>query len=458
MTLIDKARSNEKQLVSDLSELIKIPSIYEKDTISKHAPFGKPIREALDWILNKARMDGFEVEDIDGYAGVISLGEGDEAISMLGHLDVVPVGEGWTKDPFGAEVENGFLYGRGSGDDKGPTIAAYHALKLIKDMNLPLKKKLMLIVGTDEESGMSCMAYFKKNYAPLPVMGFVPDADFPVIYGEKGILNLRIEGQQESVIHSFNAGDRPNIVIGKASVSVNGPLLEDLFKLYLRQNNLVGSCQTIDNMSVYEIEGKYFHASIPHRGINAGTHLLKFVGGAYEDKLAMGLGNVLSDTFGQNLNIYFAGNHMGELTMNVGIIHINDSQVDITLDIRYPHELTHQEIVTKASEVIEGLGLKLSVIAQDDPLFVDPNSELVKACMESYQSITHDFDTPPLTMGGGTYARVLDNHVAFGPVMPKRPYPEYVGGPHEKDEAVEIETLIQATAIYATTLLKLAGE
>lgn len=459
MDYIEKARAKQQAIIDDLTDLIAIPSLRDVEHKSENAPFGPAIRQALDYMLDKAKADGFQVEDVDGYAGVISYGEGQESVSMLGHLDIVPVGKGWSKDPFGSEIEDGFLYGRGSGDDKGPTVAAYQALKIIKESGIPLKRKIMLILGTDEESGMECMEYFKENYTPQPTMGFVPDANFPVIYGEKGILSLVISGHKESVIKEFKAGERSNIVIGEAQVLVDGPLNESAFEIYLKQHHLEGYCEGTNETSRYFIKGKYFHGSQPYCGINAAVHLFSFVGGVYNDDVALGLSKVLSNDFGQGLNVYFEGSHMGNLTMNVGIVNIEASQIDITLDIRYPHDIDALTIYEKAKAVVDGLNINCSIKLCGDsaPLFVDPQSELVKTCMESYQSISGDYATPALTMGGGTYARVLDNHVAFGSVFPLRDIPSKVGGPHEKDEAVEIESLVLATAIYAKTLEKLAG-
>lgn len=171
MKYLKLIRNKEDQLIEDLIQLLKIPSMYDEKTISKSAPFGQPIRDALDWMLNKAQQDGFKIEDVDGYAGVISYGEGSESISMLGHLDVVPSGLGWNSDPFEPVISDGFLFARGAGDDKGPTIAAYHALKLIKELNIPLKRQIKLIVGTDEERGMSCMDYFKRKLFSITYHG-----------------------------------------------------------------------------------------------------------------------------------------------------------------------------------------------------------------------------------------------------------------------------------------------
>lgn len=460
MNLLKLAQEKESEIVDDTIELCKIESLRDIENAAPNAPFGPKVNEALEWILNKAKQDGFTVENVDGYAGVISYGNQSESVSMLGHLDVVPVEEGWTQDPFTPVVKDGYIIARGSGDDKGPTVAAYHALKLVKEFNLEMDRKVMLIVGTDEESSMDCMTYFKENYESQPTMGFVPDAQFPVIYGEKGMMHLEIMGQTSTVIKKMIAGQRPNIVIGKASATIDGEIKEDYFNVYLKQHNLKGQVQLTEEGVEYTIEGKSAHASTPHLGNNAAIHLFRFIGGTYDDKLSLTLGNLLYDTFGQGLNMYFYGTHMGELTLNTGIVNIVNGNVSVTLDVRYPHDANKDMLVSKAKHVVttENNDLQLVLNGHSEPHFVDPKSELVKSCMESYQAITGDTMTPAFTMGGGTYARVLDNHVAFGPVSPIRPLPEWVGGPHENDEGVEIRSLVEAVAIYANSLIKLAAK
>ncbi|MBS3990507.1 MAG: Sapep family Mn(2+)-dependent dipeptidase, partial [Erysipelothrix sp.] len=214
------AQQYESEMVQDLTDLIAFPSLTDETTITKEAPFGQPLKETLDWFLNRCESQGFEVDNVDGYAGVASYGTQSSSIGLLGHLDVVPVGEGWTKDPFKAVIENGVIFGRGTGDDKGPTIAALYAMRILKDLNIPLKHQLQLIVGVDEETGMRCMDYFTKHRT-IPDFGFVPDAYFPLIYGEKGIANIVLRSHTPTIIQSFHAGERPNIVIGKAKLVVN---------------------------------------------------------------------------------------------------------------------------------------------------------------------------------------------------------------------------------------------
>ena len=169
----------ENDLIKDLQRLLAVESV--KMEARPNAPFGLKCREALDEMLAMAKRDGFAIQDIDGYAGVITYGEGEESVGVLGHLDIVPIGDGWSLDPYGSELVDGVLFGRGALDDKGPGMAAYYALKAIKDAGIKLKRKVMLIYGCDEESGMACMKYYREH-GEIPTMGVVPDSNFPMIY------------------------------------------------------------------------------------------------------------------------------------------------------------------------------------------------------------------------------------------------------------------------------------
>ncbi len=459
MDFLTLARNYQEQMIKDLQELIAIPSLSDLDHAGEHAPFGLNIRKALDWMLDKGKADGFDTLDVDGYAGLISYGHQDRSVGMLGHLDIVPVGEGWSVDPFGGLVKDGYIFGRGSGDDKGPTVAAYYAMKIIKDLNIELKKKLMLIVGCDEETGMRCMKHYIET-APLPDMGFVPDAEFPVIYGEKGILVVKLTGKKNTVIKRIHGGERPNIVLGKCAVEVFGKPKEDELRLFCRSHRIKASFKHLTDTTVYTFEGKYSHASTPQKGQNAAVYALNFVAAAYQDEAAADLSRCLYSYHGTGLNIEFDGAHMHNLTMNLGIIHVEKNQFDLTLDIRYPNDVDLDFCMNHIKETLSGDApwISAEVTAHKEPLFVDPNSELVKTLHEVYREVSGDDFTPLKTMGGGTYARTLPNFVAYGMAFPTRKLPEFAGDAHQKDEAIEIESLIMATAIYAKALYRLAYE
>ncbi len=454
MDFLELARKYQDQMVKDLIDLIAIPSLKDESTVTKEQPFGFRCKEALDFMLNKAKADGFKVENVDGYAGVIQLGDNQKNFGLLGHLDVVPVDASeWDSDPFKAIVRDGIIVGRGANDDKGPTIAAYYALKMIKDLGLKMHTNAQLICGVDEESGMECMKHFAKVHQ-LPDFGIVPDACFPVVFGEKGIINLTFKGPKVEGF-SLNCGKRPNVVIGHSHAVVCQPLEATRFNDYLKYNNLIGNCYQDEEGSHYILEGKNCHGSTPQKGISAGLHMLAFVGVAHNYPQLISLVNLLRDCFGSTLGIGHDGSHMSALTMNVGILDFNQNDSKVVLDIRYPNDLEGSDVINKVESALGSLNYELIEKSDSKPLFVDPNSDWIQTCLRVYREISQDYNTPPLTMGGGTYARTLPNHVAYGAQFPKDVCPEWVGGPHEKNEGFPIESLVKASAIYAKLISEL---
>ncbi len=453
MNFTQEANNRKEDLVKTLQQLVRIPSLFDPTTIGPNAPYGQALRTALDYMLTMAQKDGFKTRDLEGYAGVIEFGEGTEIMGVLGHLDVVPVGNGWSVDPFSATIKEGYIIGRGSQDDKGPSVAAYMAMKILKDSGFKPKKRVFMILGTDEESGMGCMKYYQKH-GEIPNFGFVPDADFPVIYGEKGILQLTISGQPTTQILSIKAGERPNICIGEASIDMPGKAKTQWFDFYLRSNQLEGSLQELSDRVSYFIKGKYAHGSMPQEGINAAWHCLNFIGAAYHDELASTLSKLLKEYRGDALGIRCFGSHMGFLTVNLGMISLDPNQLSLVLDIRYPQENNEVTIVESIQKTLDAqcVGLKVTIREFKGPLFVDPKSKLVSTLEKIYRDYTQDTQSQLMTMGGGTYARSFDNFVAFGAEFPLKKRPEWVGNVHQADEGYEIEQLVLATAIYAQAI------
>lgn len=462
MNFSEKVNEYKDDYLKDLDALVSVESIRDVEHASENAPFGPNVRKALDTMLDIAKRDGFKVKDVDGYAGVVEYGDQEETLGILGHLDIVPLGEGWTKDPLKVTVNDGYVFGRGVMDDKGPSLAAYYALKMIKDLGIPLKKRVMLITGTDEESGMDCMNYYVKH-AEIPQMGFVPDANFPVIYGEKGGAHIVLESDEPTVIEALHAGSRPNIVIGKADVTLPSisEKQKEQFEFYLKANDLEGNIKEENGKVVLHVDGTPAHAAMPYLGVNAALHLLNFVGSAYNDKLAKDLYDLLKDWQGKGAGIFKDGLYMGFLTMNTGIVNMENGHSELLIDIRYPNEMTGAEIEEKFKEAASKKDSKIEVkLASDSkPLFVDPDSKLVKELMKSYQKYTGDTFSPAITIGGGTYARKFDNFVSFGPELPNEVIEtsQFVGGCHQRDEGIKLENLLNAIAIYADAIVSLAG-
>ena len=357
------AEEKKDEFLKDLNTLVSIESTRDLSTKAENAPFGANCRKVLDEMLSMGQRDGFEIKDVDGYAGVITYGDQEETLGILGHLDVVPLGEDWTKEPLGVTESKGYIFGRGVLDDKGPSLAAYYALRIIKELNIPLKKRIMLITGCDEESGMECMNYYV-DHAEVPQMGFVPDADFPVIYGEKGGAHVTLHSDDATVIKKLVAGDRPNIVIGKADCvlpSINEKQKEQ-FEFYLHTNNLTGTITEKEGDVVLHIDGVFSHAAMPYNGVNAALHLLNFVSIAYNDQLARDLYAVLKDWQGKPVGINIDGMYMGFLTMNTGIVKMENGSTDILIDIRYPNDTNADKIMKGFHETCAALQSNITVL------------------------------------------------------------------------------------------------
>lgn len=461
MDFRELAEKYKEDYLNDLNTLVSIESVRDKEHAAQGAPFGPNVRKALEAFLNMAERDGFTVENVDGYAGVVTYGEGDESVGILGHLDVVPLGDGWTKNPLQVTEEDGYVFGRGVLDDKGPLLAGYYGLKMIRDAGLPLKRKVMIIAGTDEESGMEGMKYYKEH-GEIPTMGFTPDADFPVIYGEKGNLHIALESEDATIVRTFDAGTRPNIVIAKADAVLDTQILHpDLFDFYLKTNGLQGEQKLEEDGVHIHIEGVPAHGAMPYLGVNAGVHLLNYIGTAYHDRLCKDLYELLKDWKGTPENIMKDGVYMGFLTMNPGIITRKDGVFHVLIDIRYPNDTTVEKISKGFEEACAAMesGIVSRIESAGQPLFVDPESELVTKLMDAYRRYTGDDFTPALTIGGGTYAKMFDNFVAFGPEKPgeEKTTEAFVGGCHQRDEGVKLDDLMEAAAVYADAIRSLAG-
>lgn len=444
----------KEEIIKDLQGLIRINSeLTSFDPNRVGAPFGLGNKEALDYMLNMGSRDGFKTLNVDGYAGHIEYGNSNDFVGIIGHLDVVPAGNDWSFGPYDATIHDGKMYGRGTEDDKGPTIAAYYAMKILKELNVPLSKRVKLILGLDEESGWRCVNYYFKKHPEQPVSGFIPDADFPLIYAEKGIVNLHIKGNASNdKIVSFKGGFRSNMVPDYAEVVLTDVSVADAFKTYISKNNIIGSTSLSDNKLTLKLSGKSAHGSTPEFGMNALTMMNTFlVQSNITNELVIYIDKFLTgDTAGKKLGIAYHDEEMGPLTNNFGVLTFENGAYEIVLNTRYPNGTSLDAILPKVEASIDN-GTIVEVHHHQKLLYNNPNSPLVKTLMDVYIKHTGDVDAKPITIGGGTFARAMDNVVAFGPHFLGKP--SYI---HQKDEYIEIEDFIKATIIYTEALYELA--
>ena len=450
-------------LMTDLFDLLSINSIKDVEHKTDDMPLGPGPAKALNKFLSIAERDGFVTKNIENVAGHIEFGEGDETLGVLGHVDVVPVSDGWDSDPFKPEIRDGKLYARGASDDKGPSVAAYYALKIIKDLGLPTSKKVRFIIGSDEESGWYCMDRYQANET-MPDFGFSPDAQFPIINGEKGLstfdvtFNLPETTNGTYQLLSFTAGMRTNMVPGDATaiLTVKGEdqALKERFETYLTNNKLKGTITFANNQVTIEVFGKAAHSQNPSVGVNAATFLADFLSSedlddSGKEYVGMTAKYLHNDAFGKLTNINHYDSVMGDLTSSANIFAYTPGKEQvISVNIRFPQGTDEETITRNLSKAFS----TAKVAAQpglQGPHYVPADDELVKTLLDVYEEHTGQKGAEK-TIGGGTYGRLFKRGVAYGALFPGR---EDVM--HQDNEYMYVEDIYKAAVIYADAIYRL---
>ncbi|WNZ88982.1 dipeptidase PepV [Streptococcus iniae] len=451
-------------MLDDLISLLRINSERDDSQVDDKQPFGPGPVKALEHFLAMAERDGYKTRNIDNYAGDFEFGQGDEVLGIFGHLDVVPAGSGWDTDPYEPVIKDDRIYARGSSDDKGPTLACYYALKIIKELDLPVSKKVRFIVGTDEESGWGDMDYyFAHNGLKNPDFGFSPDAEFPIINGEKGNITeyLHFEGENTGAfaLHSFKGGLRDNMVPESATavITASHPLnvLEVALTQFLSENNLKGSLKALDDKVELTVIGKSAHGSTPEAGVNGATFLAKFLNQfAFEGPAKAFLsiaGNTLHEDFdAKKLGLAFSDAKMGALSMNAGVFSFDANSNDntIALNFRYPKGI--DSFVIKAGlENLKGITQVTLSEHEHTPHYVPMEDELVSTLLAVYEKQT-GFKGYEQVIGGGTFGRLLERGVAFGAM-----FPGDENTMHQANEYMPLENIFRSVAIYAEAIYEL---
>ncbi|MGD9604739.1 MAG: dipeptidase PepV [Bacilli bacterium] len=442
MNFVEIAKKYEKAFIKDAQGLLHIDSTLIENPDNAKMPFGEGIYQSLEYMLKLGESFGFKTKNIDNIAGHIEFGEGKDIIGVLVHVDVVPAVGEWKYPPFSGTVEDGKIYARGALDDKGPAVCALYAFKILKDMGFKPNKRLRLIVGTDEETAWrGIKRYFEQE--EMPILGFSPDANFPLIYGEKGIMSLDLLGPGDSDLY-FKAGVRYNVVPDYAEASLSKDVKE-AFAAFIQNNHLKGNAE-----EKITLNGRSAHAMEPDLGINAAIKLSQFLQIFSSSKVLSFVANQLSDSRFKTLGLAFSDPEMKDLTVNVAIVEIDKEKSKIGLNLRYPIHWNKEEFLTKLQQKATAFGLKVDVKQDQVPHYVDKNDPLIKTLHEAYIRNTNDHQNPIMTIGGGTYARAMKKGVAFGPEFPNR---ENVV--HQPNEYFVIEDAIRAMAIYADSLMEL---
>lgn len=455
--------SMRDEIIKSVQELVRIKSV--QDEPKPGMPYGEGVARALEKALEIAERLGFKTKNLDGYIGYAEYGEGEEMIAVLGHLDVVPEGDGWTYPPYGAEIHDGKIYGRGTVDDKGPIIAALYGLKAIKDAGLKLSKRVRIIFGTNEETGSHEIKYYLEH-DEAPTMGFTPDAQYPIIHAEKGITMFNVvkdfnKKPSRIVVKYIKGGERPNVVPGyceaRLKVEEENTKKEILNELeaFVRETGYDLKFEEKEGDLVIKSFGIPAHGSLPHLGKNAIMQLFLFLDrinldeSDVKDFINFFATNVGMETNGKTFGIYLK-DETGELTFNVGTVSIDEDKGVLGLNIRYPVKHKYEDWMNIFEEKIKGQGMRIEDMLHQPPLYFPPDHPLIKILSKVYEEQTGQ-KAELLAIGGGTYAKEMPNTVAFGPVFPGKP--ELA---HQADEYIEIEDLILNAKIYAHAIYELA--
>lgn len=450
------------EFLADLFDLLRINSERDDSQADAQHPFGPGPVRALDKFLEIAQRDGYPTKNVDNYAGHFEFGEGDQVLGIFGHLDVVPAGSGWNTDPYEPQIIDGKLFARGSSDDKGPTMACYYGLKIIKELGLPTSKKVRFIVGTDEESGWADMDYYFEHVGlPLPDFGFSPDAEFPIINGEKGnitaYLHFAGENSGATKLHSFTGGLRENMVPESATAIISGDLADLDSKLadFTAAYGLKADAETLENGQVQvTVIGKSAHGSTPEEGVNGATYLAKFLSqfafdGAAKAYLDLAGQVLLEDHDAQKLGVAIYDEQMGALSMNAGVFKFDETSSDntIALNFRYPKN-TNPETIKAGLEKLGVEAVSLSAHGHT-PHYCPIDDPMVATLLSVYEKHT-GLKGHEQVIGGGTFGRLLKRGVAYGAM-----FPGDVNTMHQANEFIEVEQLYRAAAIYAEAIYEL---
>ncbi len=413
--------------VRSISESIRFDSSRQKH--SHTAPFGQGALDCLLHFLALAEDMGFVTHNYGGYIGDVEFGEGAEEFAVLCHLDVVPAGNGWTKDPFSGIVEDNKIWGRGAVDDKGPAICCLYALKALKDEGFVPSKKIKLIVGCNEETGWACIDHYKE-VADLPETGFSPDANFPVIYAEKGILHVRLHFRMNKAPFLFLEGGSSNNMVCDYCEAT--PRTLTVTKARALGLDIVGK--------KIVAHGKSAHGSTPEKGENAILPVLKF----FEDKsdvVRHAIACIFDDVYG----LKTLQDETGNLTLSPNTVKYRKNDLQICCDIRYPATMTAEDVHV----ILRKFGVSYETIYHQKPLLSDKDNELITTLLGVYEECTGK-KAEPIAIGGGTYARALKHGVAFGPEMEGD---ESVV--HQKDEYISIDRVELLLNMYKKAIEQL---
>lgn len=457
-----------EDVVADIEQLVSYPSVAVAANAEPGAPFGRPVRDALDCALGIAQKLGYQTGDDEGYVGIADIpGRGDKQLATICHVDVVPAGPGWNTDPFAMERREGWLLGRGVIDDKGPAVLSLYAGAYLLKHGIVPRYTFRALLGCDEEVGMSDVHHYLENHAD-PDFLFTPDAEFPVCNAEKGqfgatFVSPKIDGGR---IVSWSGAEASNAIPSQS-----------ICELAIAADELAAPVENADRLEITALDNGHAqifahgiggHASMPEGTINAVGLIVAYLReaedafGARDERLLTPaehefvkfLAFVHADAYGRGLGIDATSPAFGPLTCNAGVIRVADGHIEQVIDVRFPDSTSADTIREQLDPLVGRFGVTCQLGRAKVPFSVSADDPAVKALIDTYNEFTGKH-AEPFAMGGGTYARNFARAVSFGPEETGLELPAWGGQMHGPNECANEEQLKQALKIYIVAILRL---
>ena len=439
-------------IIDTIQNAVRIKTV--EDTPVPRGPFGQGNKDCLEYVLSVAKNLGFRAVNLDGYCGYAEIGEGKDIVGIIGHLDVVPEGDGWKHPAYSGELVNNEIWGRGTIDDKGPIIISMYAIKALMDEGFKFNKRVRVIFGCNEETNSYCMEHYLKVEEPI-TYGVTPDSDFPVIFAEKSINNIQIKGK------SRHFG-------GAKLVSLDGGIVinavPDICTFTLDCTDVCADCTTKEvcasldkngikythtqdgNLVTFTVYGKAAHGSVPHLGVNAISYAVNALNGVADDEFVTLYNKYISTcVHGEKLGC-FAEDEYGKIAVNVGLCKFENDEYCIKINSRLPFNTDTDKMVAEIKDTLKDENAQVTLLSSSQGFKIDPDSDMIRLLLSAYRNVTGDTQSQPICSAGGTYAREFTNCVAFGPEM--KGYGEMII--HQPNERISLSAIEAIFDVYHT--------
>ena len=428
-------QDNKSEIIDTLKKLVKIPSA--QGEALPDAPFGKGCAKILDYVNTLYENNGFETElnKQDGYL-LSYFGNGKRTLGLFAHADVVDVSDDWVHTtPFEPIEEDGYLIGRGVLDDKSAVVISLYSAKILKELNIPFNSRLVMFTGANEETGMADIEEYSKKHT-APDFSLICDTAFPLYRGDKSMMNFWVTLNTElKDIKNFYGGNAMNIILGKASATVNG--------------------ETVTETGISS------HSALPEGSVNAGYLLAKNLS-EREDicvsdrEQMLFLMSVLEKYYGEAYGIEHC-DECGKLTCTNGMIKIDNKKIMLGFNMRFGLSANTENIKKSIISFFEKNNCTVEFEEEKKGYIISEDNKYIQACLKAYSNFTGDKNPQVYINAGGTYARKLPCAAEIGTILkwgvPENTPPGH-GGAHQSDECINIEGFLEALELTLQMLIE----